>query len=200
MERNFDDVVRGYQMILDGLGINSETNPHFKDTPRRAAKAMFYELCAGLTGEAPKMTTFPVEGDQGMIISRDIPVRSFCAHHLLPFVGVATVAYIPTDKMLGLSKLTRAVEYISRRPQVQEELTNGVADFLCEVLGFEPPGLDDGPEDSPPCGVGVVLKCRHMCMELRGVSHPSDVVTSALRGEFLKPEVRSEFLTLSGIK
>jgi GTP cyclohydrolase I len=141
------------------------------------------------------MTTFPLKGKSEMVVSRGIPVQSLCAHHLLPFVGEATVAYIPLNKVLGLSKLSRAVEYMARRPQVQEELTTGIADFLLETL--VEPRLPEVEMEG--WGVGVVIRAKHFCVELRGAKHSSDMVTSALRGEFLKPEVRAEFLSLAGV-
>lgn len=187
---NREQVIKGYQMILDGLGYDWELDPHMADTPERAAKAMIDEICIGNHTEPPKMTAFPLDGKSAMVISRQIPVRSICAHHLLPFVGEAVVAYIPDEKILGLSKLSRAVEYWSRRPQVQETLTNQIADFLAEILELG---------NSGEGGVGVVIRARHFCAELRGVKHESDMITSALRGQFELPEVRAEFLALAGV-
>lgn len=180
---DFALLVRGFANILDGLGI--EPGPHTKDTPERVARAWWDELCVGLTGPEPKITTFESVVDS-MIVSRGIPVRSMCAHHLLPFVGTATVAYIPAgNQILGLSKLSRLVDYWSRRPQVQEELTEQIADAVHKAIAAEEPA--EG-------GVGVMIQARHMCMEMRGVKHASDMVTSAIRGTFFRPEVRAEFL------
>lgn len=190
-------IVTGYQMILEGLGIDWENNPHMKNTPERAAKAMVEELCVGLLTDAPQMTAFPLNGHSEMVISRGIPVRSLCAHHLLPFVGEATVAYIPCRKVLGLSKLSRAVEYMSRRPQVQEALTTSIADFVLKSI--QPP-LEIGEGAPSGWGVAVVIRSQHFCMALRGVNHSADVITSALRGEFNEPEVRAEFLSLAGVE
>lgn len=186
-------VEKGYAMILEGLGYDWRNNPHMEETPARAARAMVDEVCIGASTRPPKMTAFPLDGKSTMVISRQIPVRSLCAHHLLPFVGVAAVAYIPGEKILGLSKLSRAVEYWARRPQVQESLTNDIADFLGRVLELD--------FSSPDCvgGVGVVVRARHLCAEVRGVQHASDMITSALRGQFEHPEVRAEFLALAGV-
>lgn len=196
----FKKVLEGYQLILEGLGVDLKS-PHFEGTPNRAAKALYYELCAGITEGEPKITTFPSESKSSeMIISREIPVRSLCAHHFLPFIGEAVVGYIPDGHILGLSKMSRLVNYWARRPQVQENLTSSIADDLAVRL-FAPIDLEAEMVGLFPdgCGVGVVIKCRHLCMEHRGVGHTSDVITSALRGSFLEPEVRSEFLKLAGV-
>lgn len=188
-EPYFEKVVQGYRLILEGLGLDLE-DPHLRDTPTRAAKALYREMCAGLTSpEPPKMTTFPADGAKNMVISRGIPVRSLCAHHFLPFVGTAVIGYVPNELLLGLSKLSRAVEFKARKPQVQETLTAEIADFLTETL-FPGGNTVDG-------GVAVLLRARHFCMEVRGVNHVSDVTTSALRGCFNAPEVRAEFLKLA---
>ena len=184
---NTRKIERGYALILEGMGFDWKKDPHMSQTPSRAMRAMVTEICSGLFEDPPVMTTFPLEGNSNMVISRKIPIKSLCAHHLLPFIGYATVAYIPRETILGLSKLSRAVEYMMRRPQVQEQLTENIADFLQAQL--------DGP-----IGIGVVIQSRHFCMELRGVKHESEVLTSTLRGEFEKAEVRSEFLHLAGVR
>ncbi|MFO1427242.1 MAG: GTP cyclohydrolase I FolE [Steroidobacteraceae bacterium] len=121
-----------------------------------------------------------------MVIVRDIPVYSLCEHHLAPFFGKAYVGYVPDRRILGLSKISRLVEIYSRRLQVQERLTNQIADALDGHLH--------------PQGVAVVIECRHMCMESRGVRHPGTAtVTSALRGSIKSnPDTRREFLSLIG--
>jgi len=174
----------GFEMVLEGLGFDWRNEPHMQETPMRAAEAWFFELCQGKTGDAPKITLFKQPGDSGMVILNHIPVKSMCAHHLLPFVGEASVGYVMEDQIIGLSKLSRIVDYFSRRPQVQEDLTNQIADFL---------------EDLKASGVGVVIKASHLCMVLRGTNHESEMVTSALRGVFLDAEVRAEFLKLAGV-
>lgn len=183
--RDYQRVERGFQEVLEGLGVAG--GPHTHDTARRAAKAWWGDLCAGLTGEPPKITTFPSTVDQ-MIMLRDIPIHSMCAHHLLPFNGKAVVAYVPGGKeILGLSKLSRLADYWARRPQVQEELTDQIADAIAAHVIVGKKG-----------GVGVLIQASHMCMNMRGVKHQGDMITSTLRGVFLKPEVRSEFLRLAG--
>ena len=119
-----------------------------------------------------------------MVVLQHIPVKSVCAHHLLPFVGQATVAYIPDQYICGLSKLARVVDYFSRRPQVQEQLTHDIAQFLRLQL--------------EPQGVGVIIKASHLCMQMRGVNHDGTMTTSSLKGSFIKEgPVRAEFMALA---
>jgi GTP cyclohydrolase I len=124
------------------------------------------------------------ESHENMILVRDIEIYSLCEHHMLPFFGRAHVAYLPAGRILGLSKIPRIVELFSRRLQVQERLTDQVADALMEVLN--------------PLGVGVVIEASHLCMMMRGVEKQnSRTVTSALRGSFRDdPSTRAEFLRL----
>ena len=144
---------------------------------------MFSELLS----PAPfNLTTFPNDGDYDeLVVARGIPFHSLCEHHLLPFVGVAHVAYLPGDRILGLSKLARVVEYYARSLQVQERLTTQVADWLEREL--------------QPKGVGVVIEAEHLCMSLRGVQKQgASTVTSALRGLVRDdPRTRQEFLALA---
>ena len=184
-----EKIAIGFKLILEGLGLNIKDNPHLASTPERAARAWYNELCRGLTQDAPKITTFESDVDE-MVMLRHIPIRSICAHHLLPFLGEATIAYVPgTGKLLGLSKLSRIADYYARRPQVQEDLTAQIADSIAELV------INTKAEIRG--GVGVVIRARHLCMELRGVNHTGDMITSAVRGVFLtKPEARAEFLEL----
>lgn len=152
------------------------------DTPRRVA-ASFAEM---LEARSFDMTTFANdEGYDEMIVARDIPFVSLCEHHLLPFTGVAHVAYSPADRILGLSKLARVVERFSRRLQVQERLTQQVAQWLHHELR--------------PKGVGVVLHAEHMCMSVRGVrAVGATTTTSALFGTLRDDaRTRAEFLSLT---
>ena len=175
----------GVRLILEGLGMDLE-NEHFRETPERAMKAWTKELCSGL-GEKPfELRKFEVnEGyEPSMVVLQHIPVKSVCAHHLLPFVGQATVAYIPDQYICGLSKLARVVDYFSRRPQVQEQLTHDIAQFLRLQL--------------EPQGVGVIIKASHLCMQMRGVNHDGTMTTSSLKGSFIKEgPVRAEFMALA---
>ncbi len=168
--------------LLAALGADLESD-HLRETPRRVAKA-YAEL---LTPRPFNATTFPNdEGYDELVIVSEIPFQSLCAHHLLPFQGKAHVAYLPGERLVGLSKLARVVELYSRRLQLQERLTTQVADWLEEHL--------------QPRGVGVVLEAEHLCMSLRGVqTSGSNTVTSALRGA-VKDDARTrqEFLSLIG--
>ena len=154
-----------------------------RDTPRRVAKA-WAEM---LSPEPFSATTFPNEGGYDeLVVVRDIPFWSLCEHHLLPFHGVAHVAYLPSERIVGLSKLARVVDTFARDLQVQERLTVQVADWLTDTL--------------QPKGVGVVLEAEHLCMVVRGVKKSgSRTVTSALRG-LLRDDARTraEFLGLAG--
>ncbi len=191
MKYNLKQIENGFRLILEGLGLDLQ-NPHLGHTPRRAAAAWTKELCRGLTEEAPQITMFDTKVDE-MIVLRRIPIRSLCAHHLLPFLGEATIAYIPgTEKLLGVSKLSRIADHWARRPQIQEDLTAQIADNLAKLVVSA-----DTSTGGARGGVGVVIRARHLCMEMRGVGHVGDMVTSALRGVFLtKPEARAEFLQL----
>jgi GTP cyclohydrolase I len=167
--------------FLTALGISLES-PSMAASPGRMARA-WAEM---LTPRAFDLTTFPNdEGYDSLVLARSLPVQSMCEHHLLPFTGVAHVGYLPGDRILGLSKLARVVELFARRPQVQERLTQQVADWLQENLG--------------PRGVGVVIEARHQCMSLRGVRAPeSATVTSALHGHLRDDAgARAEFLSLA---
>ena len=159
-------------------------DPNFVETPERVAK-MYLEMFHGLReGSEPKVTTFPNEGDyHHMVIEREIPFYSMCAHHFVPFYGHAHIAYIPASRIVGLSKLPRILEFYAKRPQLQERLTEQVAEFLQSRL--------------QPQGVMVVIEARHLCVEMRGVKKPGALTTtSALRGCFADRKVREEFLAL----
>jgi GTP cyclohydrolase I len=156
---------------------------HLAETPARVARA-FAEL---LTPVPFRLTTFPNdEGYDELVVARDIHFTSLCEHHLLPFSGVAHVGYLPDERVVGLSKLARTVESLARRLQVQERLTQQIAETLDDNL--------------QPRGVGVVLEAEHLCMSLRGVRATGSLtVTSALRGLVRNDgRTRAEFLALAG--
>ena len=173
-----------HQMVGD-LGLDPE-DEGLAETPRRIAD-MYLELFQGLWQDPRDVlnVTFDEKHDE-MVILRDIPFYSMCEHHFLPFHGQAHVGYLPDGKIVGLSKLARAVEVFARRPQVQERLTGQIADCIEDVLGAK--------------GVGVVISAEHLCMTARGVRKPgSSMVTSAMRGRFRSDmSTRSEFLRLIG--
>lgn len=161
-----------------------------QDTPKRVAK--FYESFI-TKGDLPdfNFTTFKNEGNDQMIVVKDIPFYSICEHHLLPFFGKAAVAYIPKDKIVGLSKIPRVVNFFANRPQNQERITQQVGDFLRKSLGRN----DGCPEGE--CSVAVILEARHMCMEMRGIkSIGANTVTSFISGDFRTQAVRDEFFNL----
>jgi GTP cyclohydrolase I len=171
---------RAVRDLLTALGYDPASE-HLQATPMRVAKA--YEEMLSPVTVAP--TTFPNdEMYDELVLVRDIPFHSLCEHHLLPFVGRAHVAYLPKERILGLSKLARVVEHFSRALQVQERMTQQIAGWLEDHL--------------QPRGVGVVLEAEHMCMRLRGVRAPGTMtVTSALRGGLRDDaRTRQEFLGL----
>jgi GTP cyclohydrolase I len=167
--------------LLDALGIDTGAEGT-SETPRRLVD-VYEEL---LTPVHFNATTFPNEGGYDeLVVARDIPFHSLCEHHLLPFVGVAHVAYLPGERIIGLSKLARVVELFARSVQVQERLTTQVAGWIDRELA--------------PKGVGVVLEAEHMCMSLRGVQKAgATTVTSALLG-LVRDDLRTreEFLALT---
>jgi GTP cyclohydrolase I len=174
---------RAAEQFLTALGIPLDSES-LRGTPGRMARAY-----AELFSPRPfDLTTFPNdEGYDELVLARDVPVRSVCEHHLLPFVGVAHVGYLPGERILGLSKLARVVEHFACRPQVQERLTKQVADWLAEQLD--------------PKGVGVVIEAEHTCMTLRGVrAAGSRTVTSTLLGSLRRDaRSRAEFFALTGV-
>ena len=175
-------VERAARDLLEALGADL-TDESLRETPRRMAAA-YAEL---LTPEPFNATTFPNDGEYDeLVVVRDIPFHSLCEHHLLPFVGIAHVGYIPRERIVGLSKLGRVVDHFARSLQVQERLTTQVAGWFQRELS--------------PKGVGVVIEAEHTCMSLRGAVKPGTrTVTSALHGLVRDdPRTRQEFLALTG--
>jgi GTP cyclohydrolase I len=154
-------------------------------TPERAEKA-FRFLTSGYETDIQSIVNgalFSRENSDGMVVVKDIEFFSMCEHHLLPFFGKMHVAYLPKDKLIGLSKIPRIVDTFARRLQIQERLTQQVAETIEEVL--------------QPRGVGVICEARHFCMMMRGVEKQNSVTTtSAMLGSFREPQTRSEFMTL----
>ena len=156
------------------------------DTPKRIAE-MYAELFMGLDIDPrEELTVGYEEGHREMVIVRDIPFYSMCEHHLLPFYGVAHIGYVPNidGRVVGVSKLARVVEIISKRPQIQERMTTEIADAIMDGV--------------KPDGVAVVVQAEHLCMIMRGIKKSgSAIITSALRGTFRsKAETRTEFFSL----
>ena len=180
-----EKIMQGVRMILEGVGEDPDREG-LQKTPERVAK-MYEEIFAGLETD-PRIyfeTVFD-EHHQEMVIVRDIPVYSMCEHHLVPFFGLAHIAYIPgkSGKICGLSKLARLVDTIAKRPQVQERLTSETADIIVECL--------------EPSGCMVVIECEHMCMSMRGIRKPGTrTTTSAVRGSFRSSsDTRAEAMRL----
>lgn len=167
--------------LLSALGLDLE-DENLAETPRRMADALI-EMTSGPEFD---LTTFAnhEEYDELVVVS-DIPIQSLCEHHILPFVGVAHIGYLPGERILGLSKFARMVEFHARRPQTQERLTKAIADHLQQVLA--------------PRGVGVVIEAEHTCMSLRGARTPGARTTTSTLFGLLRddPSSRAEFLELT---
>ncbi|USQ81781.1 GTP cyclohydrolase I FolE [Ornithinimicrobium faecis] len=174
-----DQATRAAGAFLAALGVDCD-NESMARSPRRMAQA----YAAMLTSRPFEMTTFDNdEGYDELVLVRSIPVQSVCEHHLLPFTGQAHVGYLPGQRILGLSKFARVVEMFARRPQVQERLTQQIAEWIDHELA--------------PRGVGVVIEAEHTCMTLRGVRAVGATTrTSALRGALRDGATRAEFLSL----
>lgn len=169
--------------IIEAIG-EDPNREGLVDTPRRIAES-YAEIFSGL-GRDP-LHDLKVRFDEGhreMVVLKEIPFYSLCEHHFLPFYGSAAIGYIPSGSVVGISKLARVIDTLSRRPQVQERLTSQIADSILEALR--------------PQGVAVVLRAEHLCMTMRGVKKPgADMVTSAVRGKFQEsPVTRGEFMSL----
>jgi GTP cyclohydrolase IA len=177
-------IMQATRMLLEGIGEDPD-RPGLKETPRRVA-AMWQELTAGMGQRAEDIAKpIPLEDYDEIILMRDIPLVSMCEHHLVPFIGKAHVAYLPKkNRVTGLSKLARIVEMEARKLQVQERMTNAIADDIVRTL--------------EPRGVMVVVEAEHLCMTIRGAHKPGVVtVTSVVRGVFrAKPATRAEALAL----
>lgn len=168
--------------LLESLGFKWTDDEQLRDTPRRVAASFLEQL----RQDPVTRTTFPNEGYDELVVAKDIEFHSLCAHHLLPFTGVAHVGYLPDGRILGLSKLARVVDLFARRLQLQERMTTQIATWLEGNL--------------EPKGVGVVVEAEHTCMSVRGVRKPgSRTVTSTLLGTIRDDgRTRQEFLSLIG--
>ena len=176
-------IAKAVRQILQAVGEDPD-RPGLLDTPDRVAR-MYAEMFSGLHTDPGRhlRVTFPEEYDE-IVLVRDIDFTSMCEHHLLPFRGVAHVAYVPGGRVTGLSKLARVVEEVSRRPQVQERMTATIADLIERELGT--------------ADVGVIVEAEHSCMAIRGIRKPGSLtITSAMRGEFrANASSRAELLSL----
>jgi GTP cyclohydrolase I len=182
-DRKLALIAEAMRRIIDSLGLDPR-DPNLAGTPERVAK-MYLEMFHGLSeGAEPTVTVFPNEEHYtAMVMEKDIPFYSMCSHHFVPFYGHAHVAYIPNERIVGLSKMPRIVEFYARRPRLQERVTEQIGGFMAEKL--------------QPQGVMVVVEARHLGVEMRGVKKPGALtVTSAIRGIFFNRSVREEFLDL----
>lgn len=183
MAVDHERAARAVRELLIAVGEDPDREG-LRDTPKRVAQ-MYAETAAGYDLDPADVLSVQFdEAHQEMVLMRDAPFYSLCEHHLLPFFGTAHVAYIPRGKVVGISKLARAVDVFAKRPQVQERLTSQIADAVMDVV--------------QPEGVAVVLRAEHLCMAMRGVRKPgSSIVTSALRGVFVaNGPTRAEALSL----
>ena len=172
-----------YGRFLKAVGFDFIADKQTEDTPRRVAKAWLKDLIVGSVSNEPNITTFPNdENYDGLVIQSGIPITSMCAHHNLAFTGFATVAYVPGEKVIGLSKLNRIVEWFARRPQMQESLTQQIHDYIANKMECR--------------SVAVSIACKHTCCSHRGIKHPSVMTTNKFSGVFMEKSnmIREEFL------
>ena len=166
-------VERAVKALIDALGLDRTSEPELEGTPARVAD-LYRELFTGLDpARAPDPVTFPHAGQGDLVMVRDLPFHSLCVHHFVPFFGRALVAYLPGEKIVGISAAARLLEHYSRRPQLQERLGQQLADHLDQVVR--------------PRGVAVILEARHLCMEMRGIRRFGRVETRTVRGELADP-------------
>jgi GTP cyclohydrolase I len=183
VEQMIDKASEAYANFLTAVGFDYTADRQTIDTPRRVAKAWLKDLIVGSISNEPNITVFPNdEGYDGLVIQSGIPIVSMCAHHNLAFTGFATVAYVPSENVIGLSKLNRIVEWFSRRPQMQESLTTQIHDYIADKMQCD--------------NVAVSIACKHTCCSHRGIKHPSVMTTNKFSGLFMEKDnlIREEFL------
>jgi len=172
-EPGSDAAERAVADLIRALGLDPAREPELEATPARVAQ-LYRELFSGLVEpDGPDLVTFPHQGQGDLVVVRDLPFYSLCVHHFVPFFGRGLVAYLPGEKLAGISAPARLLDHLARRPQLQERLGQQIADQLERLLR--------------PRGVAVVLEARHLCMEMRGVKKRGLVETRALRGELADP-------------
>lgn len=191
-QKDIATAVAAYQLFLQHLGFDLN-DPNMKDTPARVTKMFLTELFSGCFDEPPKVTLFDLDSSSEpstdeVIAVGPIPFKSMCSHHLMPIYGSVHIGiYLNRKVYPGLSKYARIVQWFARRPQIQEQFTQQLHDYLFNLLGME--GNDKA-------GVIVVVKAKHMCMSHRGPNVDADMTTSALSGTFRNPAMRAEFFNL----
>ena len=175
-----------YGKFLEALGYDWKNDPNMIKTPYRVAKMFVNEITSGAYSAPPKLAGFPSSGYSGMVIEHGIEVNSLCSHHLLPFTGFCSLAYISKEsgQVIGLSKLNRIVHWFAKRPQLQEQLTRQIHDYLVNVFG------------DTVLGIAVYIEAEHMCVSMRGAEDNSTMTTHYCSGAFLTNEMnsRDEFL------
>ena len=179
------EVAEAFEDVLKALVINTKDDHNTKDTARRVAKMFVHEIFRGRYYPPPEVTAFPNAKQYDQIyMSGPMSINSTCAHHFQPITGQAYVGIFPGEKVIGLSKFNRMVDWVSSRPQIQEEMTEQIADMI--------------EEETEAKGVAVVIKAEHFCMTARGVKeHESEMMTSVLRGMFLRnTSMKTEFFSL----
>jgi len=179
------EVAEAFEGVLKALIINTEDDHNTKDTAERVAKMYVHEIFKGRYIDPPKVTAFPnVKQYDQIYMSGPMSINSTCAHHFQPITGNAYVGIFPGEKVIGLSKFNRMVDWIASRPQIQEEMTEQIADMI--------------EKETEAKGVAVIVKAEHFCMTARGVKeHESDMVTSVVRGIFRdEPAIKAEFFSL----
>ena len=180
-----NEVADAFQGVLEALGIDTQNDHNTKDTARRVAKMFVHEIFRGRYYPPPKVTAFPnVKQYDQIYMSGPISINSTCAHHFQPITGKAYVGIFPGKKVVGLSKFNRMVDWVASRPQIQEEMTEQIADMI--------------EQETEAKGVAVIVKAEHFCMTARGVKeHESDMLTSVVRGIFRDdPAIKAEFFSL----
>jgi GTP cyclohydrolase I len=183
IEQMIENASEAYAQFLTAVGFDYKADRQTVDTPRRVAKAWLKDLIVGSVTDEPNITVFPNdEGYDGLVIQSGIPIVSMCAHHNLAFTGFATVAYVPAENVIGLSKLNRIVEWFGRRPQMQESLTTQIHDYVADKMQCE--------------SVAVSIACKHTCCSHRGIKHGSVMTTNKFSGVFMEKDnlIREEFL------
>jgi GTP cyclohydrolase I len=184
IEQMINNATIAYANFLTAVGFDYTADRQTEDTPRRVAKAWLKDLIVGSVTNEPNITTFPNdEGYDGLVIQSGIPITSMCAHHNLAFTGFATVAYVPGENVIGLSKLNRIVEWFARRPQMQESLTQQIHDYLASKMDCK--------------SVAVSIACKHTCCSHRGIKHASVMSTNKFSGVFMEKDnlIREELLS-----
>jgi len=184
IEQMINNATIAYANFLTAVGFDYTADRQTEDTPRRVAKAWLKDLIVGSVTNEPNITTFPNdEGYDGLVIQSGIPITSMCAHHNLAFTGFATVAYVPGENVIGLSKLNRIVEWFARRPQMQESLTQQIHDYLASKMDCK--------------SVAVSIACKHTCCSHRGIKHASVMSTNKFSGVFMERDnlIREELLS-----